>query len=95
MKILLVVFVFNEEDVIFIFYKMVREYSLFKFYNVEIIFVNDGSYDVIELIISVLVVVDFFVVLILFICNFGKEFVFFVGLDYVIGDVVIFIDVDL
>lgn len=95
MKIFFVVFVFNEEEVILIFYKMVCEFEELKLYEVEIVFINDGSKDVMELIINVLVVLDFLVVLLLFICNFGKELVLFVGLDYVIGDVIILIDVDL
>ncbi|HCZ5013914.1 TPA: glycosyltransferase, partial [Salmonella enterica] len=48
MKISLVVPVFNEEDAIPIFYKTVREYSSLKPYDVEIIFVNDGSHDATE-----------------------------------------------
>lgn len=95
MKIFFVVFVFNEEEVILIFYKMVCEFEELKLYEVEIVFINDGSKDVMELIINVLVVLDFLVVLLLFICNFGKELVLFVGLDYVIGDAIILIDVDL
>lgn len=95
MKIFFVVFVFNEEEVILIFYKMVCEFEELKLYEVEIVFINDGSKDVMELIINVLVVLDFLVVLLLFIRNFGKELVLFVGLDYVIGDVIILIDVDL
>lgn len=74
---------------------MVCEFEELKLYEVEIVFINDGSKDVMELIINVLVVLDFLVVLLLFICNFGKELVLFVGLDYVIGDVIILIDVDL
>lgn len=95
MKIFFVVFVFNEEEVILIFYKMVCEFEELKLYEVEIVFINDGSKDVMELIINVLVVLDFLVVSLLFIRNFGKELVLFVGLDYVIGDVIILIDVDL
>ncbi len=52
MKISLVVPVFNEEDAIPIFYKTVREYSSLKPYDVEIIFVNDGSHDATESIIG-------------------------------------------
>lgn len=95
MKIFFVVFVFNEEEAILIFYKTVREFEELKLYEVEIVFINDGSKDVTELIINVLVVLDFLVVSLLFIRNFGKELVLFVGLDYVIGDAIILIDVDL
>lgn len=95
MKISLVVPVFNEEDAIPIFYKTVREYSSLKPYNVEIIFVNDGSHDATESIISALAVADPLVVPISFTRNFGKEPALFAGLDYATGDVVIPIDVDL
>ena len=43
MKISLVVPVFNEEDAIPIFYKTVREFEKLKPYDVEIVFINDGS----------------------------------------------------
>lgn len=95
MKISLVVPVFNEEDAIPIFYKTVREYSSLKPYNVEIIFVNDGSHDATESIISALAVADPLVVPISFTRNFGKEPALFAGLDYATGEVVIPIDVDL
>lgn len=95
MKISLVVPVFNEEDAIPIFYKTVREYSSLKPYDVEIIFVNDGSHDATESIISALAVADPLVVPISFTRNFGKEPALFAGLDYATGDVVIPIDVDL
>ncbi len=81
--------VFNEEDAIPIFYKTVREYSSLKPYNVEIIFVNDGSHDATESIISALAVADPLVVPISFTRNFGKEPALFAGLDYATGDVVI------
>lgn len=46
MKISLVVPVFNEEEAIPIFYKTVREFEELKPYEVEIVFINDGSKDV-------------------------------------------------
>ncbi|EBS0413368.1 glycosyltransferase, partial [Salmonella enterica subsp. enterica serovar Heidelberg] len=45
MKISLVVPVFNEEDTIPIFYKTVREFNELKEYEIEIVFINDGSKD--------------------------------------------------
>ena len=45
MKISLVVPVFNEEEAIPIFYKTVREFEELKSYEVEIVFINDGSKD--------------------------------------------------
>ncbi|EMV2322944.1 glycosyltransferase, partial [Escherichia coli] len=54
MKISLVVPVFNEEETIPIFYKAVREFEELKPYEVEIVFINDGSKDATESIINAL-----------------------------------------
>nr|WP_074193273.1 glycosyltransferase [Shigella flexneri] len=56
MKISLVVPVFNEEEAIPIFYKTVREFEELKPYEVEIVFINDGSKDATESIINALAV---------------------------------------
>ncbi|EAN2424626.1 glycosyltransferase, partial [Salmonella enterica] len=48
MKVSLVVPVFNEEATIPIFYKTVREFEELKPYEVEIVFINDGSKDATE-----------------------------------------------
>lgn len=95
MKISLVVPVFNEEDTIPIFYKAVREYEPLKEYDVEIVFINDGSKDATESIINALAVADPLVVPLSFTRNFGKEPALFAGLDHATGDAVIPIDVDL
>lgn len=93
MKITLVVPVFNEEDSIPIFYQAVRKEL--EQYNVEIIFVNDGSSDGTEEIINALAVSDSLVQSISFTRNFGKEPALFAGLVHATGDAVIPIDVDL
>lgn len=95
MKISLVVPVFNEEDPIPFFYKSVREYPLFADQKIEIIFINDGSTDRTESIISALAISDKDVKVINFTRNFGKEPALFAGLEAATGDVVIPIDVDL
>ncbi|EOC1092091.1 glycosyltransferase family 2 protein [Cronobacter sakazakii] len=95
MKISLVVPVFNEEDTIPIFYKTVREYEPLKSFEVEIVFINDGSKDATESIINALAVSDPLVVPLSFTRNFGKEPALFAGLDHATGDAVIPIDVDL
>ncbi|EPN9528304.1 glycosyltransferase family 2 protein [Cronobacter malonaticus] len=95
MKISLVVPVFNEEDTIPIFYKTVREYEPLKSFEVEIVFINDGSKDATESIINALAVSDPLVVPLSFTRNFGKEPALFAGLDHASGDAVIPIDVDL
>lgn len=95
MKISLVVPVFNEEETIPIFYKTVREFEGLKSYDVEILFINDGSQDSTESLINALAVSDPLVVPLSFTRNFGKESALFAGLDHATGDAVIPIDVDL
>lgn len=95
MKISLVVPVFNEEDTIPVFYKAVREYEPLQKYEVEIVFINDGSKDSTENIINALAVSDELVKPLSFTRNFGKEPALFAGLEHATGDVVIPIDVDL
>lgn len=93
MKISLVVPVFNEEDTIPIFYQSVRR-ELTGF-DVEIIFVNDGSRDGTENIINALAASDQLVKPLTFTRNFGKEPALFAGLEYATGEAIIPIDVDL
>lgn len=73
MKISLVVPVFNEEDTIPIFYKTVREFNELKEYEVEIVFINDGSKDATESIINKIAASDPLVIPLSFTRNFGKE----------------------
>lgn len=93
MKISLVVPVFNEEDAIPIFYQEVR--SELTAYEVEVVFINDGSKDATEGIINALSVSDPLVKAISFTRNFGKEPALFAGLENATGDAVVPIDVDL
>ncbi|MEB7885113.1 glycosyltransferase family 2 protein [Serratia fonticola] len=95
MKISLVVPVFNEEEAIPLFYKSVREYKEFADKDIEIVFVNDGSSDKTENIISALSLADDKIKVIHFTRNFGKEPALFAGLEASSGDVIIPIDVDL
>ncbi|ERK15618.1 Polymyxin resistance protein ArnC, glycosyl transferase [Serratia fonticola AU-P3(3)] len=95
MKISLVVPVFNEEEAIPLFYKSVREYKEFADKDIEIVFVNDGSSDKTENIISALSLADEKIKVIHFTRNFGKEPALFAGLEASSGDVIIPIDVDL
>lgn len=95
MKISLVVPVFNEEDTIPIFYEKVRTYTDLQNYEIEIVFINDGSLDKTEQIITILSEQDSLVKAIQFSRNFGKEPALFAGLDFSTGDVVIPMDVDL
>ncbi|AQT62956.1 glycosyltransferase [Serratia marcescens] len=95
MKISLVVPVFNEEEAIPLFYQSVRKFKLFEHIDVEIVFVNDGSSDTTEEIISSLAINDPKVKAVNFIRNFGKEPALFAGLEAATGDAIIPIDVDL
>ena len=95
MRISLVVPVFNEEATINEFYRAVREFTPLHDYDVEIIFVNDGSRDSTAAIVATLAKNDRLVSKINFTRNFGKEAALFAGLEHASGDVVIPIDVDL
>lgn len=95
MKLSLVVPVYNEEASITLFYHAVREYEALAGYDVEIVFVNDGSRDATSRIAASLAEKDPLVVLVEFSRNFGKEPALFAGLEHASGDAVIPIDVDL
>ena len=93
MIISLVVPIFNEEESILIFYHTVRE-KLSQF-NIEIIFINDGSEDNSENLINNLSSQDHMVKAYSFSRNFGKEAALFAGLEKASGEAIIPIDVDL
>lgn len=95
MRISLVVPVFNEQDTIPIFYKTVRNYKPLKHYEIEIIFINDGSSDRTEEIINQLASYDSLVLSLSFTRNFGKEAALLAGLDNATGSAIIPMDVDL
>lgn len=93
MKISLVVPVFNEEDAIPIFYREVKE-KLTEF-DIEILFINDGSKDATEKVINALADSDPAIKTINFMRNFGKEPALLAGLEHASGDAIIPMDVDL
>ncbi len=95
MKISLVVPVFNEAETIPLFYKAVREFEPLRQYEVEIVFINDGSTDKTSEIATALSIADGRVMVLDFTRNFGKEPALFAGLQYATGDAIIPIDVDL
>lgn len=95
MRISLVVPVFNEEEALQAFYEAVRHFPGFKDIAVEILFVNDGSSDATESIITDLARSDDLITTLHFTRNFGKEAALFAGLERATGDAVIPIDVDL
>lgn len=89
MKISLVVPVFNEEEVIPLFYDAVRKYEALAAWQVEIVFVDDGSTDATHALITQLSQSDPLVRSLSFIRNFGKEPALFAGLEAATGDAVI------
>lgn len=95
MKISLVVPVFNEEGAICFFYRAVRDCIDLHPYEVEIVFVNDGSNDRTVLEIEKILYSDQNVLLLDFSRNFGKEPALLAGIEHSSGEVVIPIDVDL
>ncbi|MBN3863341.1 glycosyltransferase family 2 protein [Pseudomonas frederiksbergensis] len=95
MKVSLIVPVFNEEQAISLFYQAVRRELKLDPYEVEIVFINDGSTDQTAEQAKALAQLDEQVLLINFSRNFGKEPALFAGLEYATGDAVIPMDVDL
>jgi glycosyltransferase involved in cell wall biosynthesis len=95
MKFSLIVPVLNEEEAIPLFYKAVREFEPFNNYNIELVFINDGSTDRTEAVLNEIVANDTLVKHISFTRNFGKEPALFAGLEAATGDAIIPIDVDL
>lgn len=94
-KISLIVPVLNEEEAIPVFYQAVRAYEELQHYQVEIIFIDDGSTDNSDTILSQLAQQDVLVKHLSFTRNFGKEAALFAGLKHASGDAIIPIDVDL
>lgn len=95
MKISLIIPVYNEEAAIPIFYNAIKDAEFLKDYDIEMVFINDGSRDQTEHLINMLEKSDSSVKALSFTRNFGKEPALFAGLEYATGDAIIPIDVDL
>ena len=95
MRLSLVVPVFNEEAAIPIFVQAVLSYAPLQNYEIEIVFVDDGSRDNTAEVARSLAARSKAVKLVQLTRNFGKEAALFAGLERAAGDVVIPMDVDL
>jgi dolichol-phosphate mannosyltransferase len=94
MKLSIIVSIFNEEHVIQLYYKELIQF-IPKLYEYEVIFVNDGSTDSSQNIITKISLENKNVKSILFSKNFGHEAAMLAGIDYASGDVIICMDCDL
>ena len=94
-KISIVVSVFNEEEVLFEFYRETIKVLLLIDNPYEIIFVNDGSTDGSRSVLFKLAKDDENVKIIHFSRNFGHEAAMLAGIDYASGDYIVCMDADL
>ena len=95
MKVSFIIPVYNEENVVSIFYNKLMEHSNLNVHELELLFIDDGSTDGTLSILKEMCVIDSRVKVISFTKNFGKEAALRAGFDYCSGDAVIPIDVDL
>ncbi|MDR1018168.1 MAG: glycosyltransferase family 2 protein [Lachnospiraceae bacterium] len=94
-KISLVVSVYNEEQVLQIFYDTITEVLKTCIWNYEIVFVNDGSVDKSDSIIKSIAEQDSRIKYVKFSRNFGHEAAMIAGIDNASGDGIICMDADL
>ncbi len=95
-KITIIIPAYNEEEALPMLYnRLIKVIDGLTNYDFELLFVNDGSKDKTINIVKNLRQHDCRVSYIDFSRNFGKEIAMIAGLDYAIGDCVIFIDADL
>ena len=95
MKLSIIIPCYNEEAVIVTSYKRFTEVMTANGYDYELMFVNDGSKDRTEEILSDLASTDYRVKLISFSRNFGHQNAVSAGLHNCKGDVAVIIDADL
>lgn len=95
-KITIIIPVFNEEEALPTLYIRLNEISnMITNYELEFLFINDGSKDNSLEIIKELRSKDKRISYVDFSRNFGKETAMIAGMDYSTGDAVIFLDADL
>lgn len=90
-----VVSVYNEEKALEAFYKEAVRVIGATGWNYELIFVNDGSADKSQDVLTRLAAADTDVKVVSFSRNFGHEAAMIAGLDYSRGDIIICMDADL
>lgn len=95
-KITIIIPAYNEEESLpFLYERLEKLMNEIKNYEVEILFINDGSKDKTLQIVKELRQKDKRISYVDFSRNFGKEIAMLAGLDYATGDAVIFMDADL
>ncbi len=95
-KISIIVPMYNEEESLqFLYERLLKVIEDMKKYEFEILFVNDGSKDKSLEIVKELREKDERISYVNLSRNFGKEVAMIAGMDYAVGDSVIFIDADL
>ena len=95
MKISVIVPCYNEEEVILICYQRIRDVFETINYELEIVFVNDGSSDKTADIAAEICAENSNVLFVDLSRNFGKEVAMSAGIDIATGDAVIILDADL
>jgi dolichol-phosphate mannosyltransferase len=95
MKISIIISVYNEEQVLHMFYQNMIEVLETIYYDYELIFVNDGSFDKTGNIINNFSLQNPNVKCIHFSKNFGHEAAMIAGIDHATGQVLVCMDSDL
>ena len=95
-KVSIIIPAYNEEETLPLLYERLKKLmDSIDNYEFEILFINDGSKDKTLEIIKMLRAQDKRINYVNLSRNFGKEIAMIAGLDYAIGDCVVFMDADL
>lgn len=95
-KISFVIPCYNEEGNVKVLYEAIKEAYKNRKYNIELIFVNDGSKDnTLKELKEIEKICEYTIKIISFSRNFGKEAVLFAGLNAATGDYTVLIDADM
>lgn len=95
-KVTIIVPVFNEEEVLHVFHETISQtVKGLDYYDWEILYINDGSTDNTQEILSHIAHEDKQICYVELSRNFGKEHAMLAGLDYACGDCAVIMDADL